>query len=169
MRFFACLFVLLFAFLTPAPIIAQEQKRDSYETIAKAFLEAMRSEDFKKLEVLLPPPSVYRALSPRETANLSDQRMRETIKKTIIPKLRADFDNILKGAKERNITLSKLEFVKASPVIMGSDKSLVKGLEVHYAYDGKNGNFALAVADFRGTFYLVEILLSYDVFRKLSQ
>jgi hypothetical protein len=152
------LLALYFCFV-PAAIAGQK----SEETLAKAFLESIKSRNFKGLQLLTPTLSMWRQELPDELKNLSDKELKARIEKSMMVKLRKDFNNILKDAKAKHIDLTQLEFLNAELREGESKKNAPKGLEIYYSYKGKKGSFALSVIEIEGNYYLAEILRSYRV------
>jgi hypothetical protein len=142
---------------------AKETPRDQ---IAKAFLQSIKSRDFHNLQMLTPTVPVWRKLSPEQTAKLSDKELKEKIEKSVVVKLRKDFNNIIEDAKMKQIDLSRLEFLEAKIAEAGDRGNAPVGLEIGYSYNGKKSSFALSVAELDGKYYLLEILRSYQVLMK---
>jgi hypothetical protein len=136
------------------------------DQLAKAFLQSIKSRDFHNLQLLTPSLPVWRKLSPEQSAKLSDKELKETIEKSVIVKLRKDFNNIIEDAKKKQIDLSRLEFLEAKRAETGDQGNAPVGLEVVYSYKGKKSSFALSVAELDGKYYLLEILRSYQVLMK---
>jgi hypothetical protein len=160
---FLCL--LLLPTLAPSPPAGA----DSYERLGRSVLQALRERSFARLKALTPgTPAICRKLAPKEFGGKSDREIARSLKKTYYPKLRRDFDNVLRSARDRKIDLSKLTFigVHAHPL---EDSSIVAGVEIDYAYKELNGTLTVAAAELDGTYYLTEFLISYDPFARLVE
>jgi hypothetical protein len=158
------LMITIFLSVTLSPAaVAKETPRDQ---LAKAFLQSIKSRNFKNLQVLTPTLPVWRKLSPEPIANLSDKELKEKIEKSVIVKLRKDFNNIMEDAKVKQIDLSRLKFLETKMAETGDQGNAPVGLEVVYSYNGKKSSFALSVAELDGKYYLLEILRSYRVLMK---
>ena len=148
-------YILLFSLIASARSLQDK----SHEQIARAFLDAIKTSNFKKLQALTPPLNVWRKFNPAESKKYSDARLMRLLKKNYYPKLRRDFDNIMLSAKRNKINLSRLEFVEAK-LQKTEGSSATPFLDVHYSYGEKKGSFSLALDMIDEKYYLHEILLS---------
>jgi hypothetical protein len=158
---------LIYIMLLTAAVSARPVLTDPTEQIGRAFLEALKAGDFKKLKGLTPALRVWRKLFPVGSKKLTDEELMKALEKNYYPKLRKDFDAIMESARERKIGISRLEFVEARLHKQNGEETIT-GMAVFYRYGEKDGRFSLTVIRMEGGYYLSEILLSYDVFRGIA-
>lgn len=133
--------------------------QDSTE-FAEEVIEAIKSKKVENLQALVAPPSVYREAFPKETFGASNEEIEAETSKS--EKLKADFENIQKSAKEKKVDLSKLEFksIVASPMMPN-----VYGATITFSVGDKTGKLAVSALKHKGNWYLMEILISVGVFK----
>jgi hypothetical protein len=158
---------IIYIVLLTVAVPARPVSIDSHEQLGRAFVEALKAGDFKKLQRLTPTLAAWRKLSPVESKKVTDEELIKALEKNYYPKLRKDFDNIMEGARKRKINISELEFVEARLRKQVEGVS-VTGMEVFYSYREKKDRFAVTVIKVDGSYYLSEILLSYDIFRDVA-
>ncbi len=163
-------FCLTFLLIPLAGIQAsgKAQGDSAVDKFSKAFLDSVKTSDFARLKALTPTETVWRKMGPKLEKGKSNADIAKAVKKNLEPKWRADFDNIQRTAKDGQIDLSRLQFVAATLHPNPENKDLT-GLEIECSYNGAKVSFPLSVTQFDGQYYLLDILLSTNLFRNVPK
>jgi hypothetical protein len=128
----------------------------------------VKTGDFVRYRALTPTTAVWRKLVPDLAKGKSNRELAKVVETKRVPKWRADFDNILRTAKEKNIDLARLQFVMAKKHSNPENKDLI-GLEIECSYNGAQVAFPLSVTQVDGQYFMLEILLSTNLFRNVPE
>lgn len=157
-------FILFTLYLAFATIV--NAQNDSAQ-IGKAFLEAVKTNDFKAVQKLIAPAAVYRKIAGKEVEGKTDKEIEDKAKNN--PKLKSDFEAIQKAAKERKIDLSKLKFESVKVENPWGTETGPFAVIINITYEGKTDGLAISCMKDGDNWYLTEILTSSNAFRKLVE
>lgn len=141
---------------------AQDMKDD----FSVKFIKAIAAENIDEIVNLKPSPEFWRLILEKETKDMTDDEI--ILKANKNEKLILDFDNIMYSAKKEKINLKDIKFKSSKIVKIWEDEKMPFSLTIKYIYKNKEGEFALSVYKFKDTFYLSEIMISFDVFNKIK-
>ena len=144
------------------------QDDSAVDKLSKAFLDSVKSGDFARFKALTPTEAVWRKVGSKLEKGKSNAEIAKAVKENLEPKWRADFDNIQRTAKEGHIDLSRLQFVAATMHSNPENKDLT-GLEIECSYNGAKVSFPLSVTQVDGQYYMLDILLSTNLFRNVPK
>lgn len=139
------------------------------ESLATAFIEAVRKDNPALLKQWMPTPALVRALEPAQTKGLSDAAIKQRFLLPLQKKLTRDFANFRASAQRNSIDRSKLRydgFQLHRDEASAANRPLA--CTVNYFYGDKRGAFTVTVLEQQAKWYLFEVLLSENIFDKLK-
>ncbi len=130
---------------------------------AEKFKKALMAQQVDSLIALKPTPEIWRKLYPAETRKLKDEDIIRNINKN--EKTIEDYNNIIESAKQEKVNLAGLQYV--SYKLNDSPDGKMFSAEIKYKYGGRDEVvFSFSLVRYETTFYLNEILLSYEIFKR---
>jgi hypothetical protein len=153
--------LILFALLAIIGIAANAQLDSA--RLAANVVEALKSGKVDELKKLVAPPDVYRDLYA-ETKGLTDEQIKE---KTIeSEKLKGDFENLMKIAKEKKIDLKKLQYDSLNAENPWGSDELPWSVTIHFSLNGKSSLLAISAFRHKGNWYFMEFLITTNAFKE---
>lgn len=139
------------------------------EPLAKAFLEAVRSNNPASLKQWVPTTALVRELEPVRTKGLSDAAIKGKFLVPLQKKLEKDFANFQTSAQQNAIDLSKLRY-DSFQLHRDNTNAANKPMPctINYSYGDKQGSFTITILEKQRKWILFEVLLSVNVFDKLK-
>jgi len=157
---------LIVLFILSSTNLYAQKFRCNPEDLANALLTALKSAKIDSFVALKPEVAQWRQIYPNETATLTDAQIYETA--VLNPKLKQDFDNIMNSAKKNKVDLQKVEFKKLNKSNSDPVINVAQAFELVFTIDGKEYLLAYSALLHEGSYYLSEILISYDIFKKFK-
>ena len=136
------------------------------EKFAENFINAVKNENLSGILTLAPNPRAIKILFPEHTKGLTDKGIME--KFNINAKLTAAYNNILSSAENSEIELEKIYFLSLRIESPWEDPMMPKSMTIRYEYCDTEAEFSVACIVIDEDYYLMEILLSMDVFDVLE-
>lgn len=131
---------------------------------AEKFKKALIARNIDSMAALKPSPDIWRKLYPSETNKMTDKQIIDNINRN--SKLEEDYNNIIQSAQNEKVVLEGLNFVDYKLLSDSPDGKLF-GLELKFRYGQKDEViFGLSVIRYENVFYLNDILMSYDIFKR---
>jgi hypothetical protein len=146
-------------------VAAKAQPPADSAAMANKLFAAIHDSNWEGFRGLLPSAKMARAMSKKEKKKkLKDKQVMNLIE----GRVRDGFNGILASAKENGVELQTLEFVRFQTFRPweGADRPIA--LEVFYRWQGREGSLSFSVMEFKGGWYLLEILRSVKVFDKVA-
>lgn len=144
--------------ITVAFCFTAKAQTDSVQ-LAKGVIAALRSSKVENLQRLVAPPDFYR-VKFKETVDLSDEQIIEKTSKN--PKLIADFEKLLADAKEKKVDISDIKYESSTAELMPGGPV---GISITFYLGPKTGKIAISAMEYKGKWYLMEIILTSRAFR----
>jgi hypothetical protein len=142
---------------------AQKEVKDkNLDEFGRSFMAAIQSQNIDTMLALKPSPDIWRAALPKETQSFTDEQLVNEINKN--EKFINDFNQILQSARESDIDLMELTYMTA---LYGENEvGKMIGISLKYSYKGQEILFPVSLLRYKEKFYLSEILLSYQLFKR---
>ncbi|MCK5740693.1 MAG: hypothetical protein KAH48_00635 [Chlorobi bacterium] len=136
------------------------------EKFAENFINAIKNENLSGVLTLAPNPRAIEIRWPEHTKGLTDKGIME--KFNISGKLTAAYNNILSSAENSEIELEKIYFLSLRIESPWEDPTMPKSMTIRYEYCDTEAEFSVACIVIDEDYYLMDILLSMDVFEVLE-
>ncbi|MDA3842961.1 MAG: hypothetical protein PF588_01165 [Candidatus Kapabacteria bacterium] len=136
------------------------------EKFAENFVNAIKNENLSGVLTLAPNPRAIKIMWPEHAKGLTDIGIME--KFNINAKLTAAYNNILSSAEKSEVELEKIYFLSLRVESPWEDSKMPKSMTVRYEYCDTEGEFSIACIVIDEEYYLMDIMVSMDVFDVLE-
>lgn len=133
------------------------------EDFAEHFLKAIKAEIFDSLKILMPTAEVYRAISPEETQDKTDEELTKYIE-VHEKRIEKQFKRVLGSAKKEKLKLEKLKYYEVETEFLPIQPFIFFSMHLYFSYKKQKGFFVLSTVNYDNNWYLLKILNSRDIF-----
>lgn len=142
------------------------QKVETPEQLGEMFFEALKSNSEESLLQLFPSLSQLVIEMNRYGEEISYEEAEENPPYVYL-KIKEDIASLIESAFINGVELSQLNLLSVKS-IPHPNMDNVFALEINYSYGGKEGELSISTINIDGSWYLLEILKSYNVFKQFN-